>query len=222
MLRPRDVAGPWPSNPKFYMNINIDTFWILNDVEIDCLHQLALNMAFFCGTCRENGHLFTMHDLDDFHCPHNPSFKRLAIQNSCWNEPNPVEEFDVQMAKTDILRLLKPRELLIVVGEADVPEVQAGAYTFGQPILPPRRILTTLDLPRDFVGYSFGQVTVPFAWDLASRRLEGILQLHRTTMRQEVMTKYLGKMLYHFDNYQRYFSLSSIGGTLQAILAWPK
>jgi hypothetical protein len=127
-VRENILSDPYeflPTSPRFYMNLDVDTFWVGQQDRFfpDCVRYL-------CSIC---GHKIGDRSVwDPFYglqskvlpkCHHRISLKRLAIQHNMWTD---FSDDEVHITMTgrqldclNLLRSMNPQELLIVVGSTD-------------------------------------------------------------------------------------------------------
>lgn len=122
-------------------------------------------------------------------CSHDARMKCLALQNSSFKAPTTVVDYSDEMDTTHLIRLLKPREFLLVMSDPQKPVVTPGSFTFGDPSGVPDAALTRSQMRRlEAPDNEFGVVS--YSWASASSDMAASLRTHREEIRQLIMENY--------------------------------
>jgi hypothetical protein len=165
VYRPTQKDQVW----KQHLNLENDTIWLEGTPSMP-------EIQLICETCPvEGSKIFPDEGLIGHPCPHAPQLRCLAMNWSCWEDPQDVgygEMEDTGSAK--ILWQLGVRELYIVVGEA----VATGELmVFIEPRNPPWKLLLHMEAPPALPGlYPPREPKMAPDWELAARRQEKILE----------------------------------------------
>ncbi|KAE8440817.1 hypothetical protein EG329_006549 [Mollisiaceae sp. DMI_Dod_QoI] len=155
--------------PSYYINLDIDTIWL------DSTMFLPGYLKFYNGNPDIEHDVFNHHDASK--CPLKLRLNCLAMDADVWEDPyvnvNGVEN----VGATDILRIANnPRELFIVVARP-MKVNNPSNIIFVEPTDTPANIRPDMELRPSLymLGNPSKMPNVTSSWDMAARRLEGIL-----------------------------------------------
>jgi hypothetical protein len=116
---PRKVPG----TVKIYINLDVDTFWIIDQSVTGGLYRFPEDMEWICGRCHTNPIRGIVtgcsHDCLSIDGNVPKGLKRLAISKSSWLKPGYK---NLVMGTMEILLSCEVKELLLIVGKPDPME----------------------------------------------------------------------------------------------------
>jgi hypothetical protein len=116
---PRKVPG----TVKIYINLDVDTFWLIDQGVTGGLYRFPEDMEWICGRCHTNPIYGIVtgcsHDCLSIDGNVPKGLKRLAISKSSWLKPG---DKNLAMGTMEILLSCEVKELLLIVGDPDPME----------------------------------------------------------------------------------------------------